>query len=423
MTGSMRDELIAEVIRNLEVPFGTLSFTPVLEDYYRTTIAKRRRRSMAAAVSIALVILAAFVVHRSFFTDTITDPATFHRWLYPISGMAVVALTVLAVSLSAASHRTADRTTVAGVIVIAALVATSFRIETGDAATIGIYCSVMVPLAATNLTALHFRQALVAVVVSDAIYAAAVLTMPTFDTAHHVPALLLMASVSAMTLWGTWRNDRSHRTLFLFMSRERLLAERSASEAAELREMTTLDPLTGIANRRAFEDRLAEVFSKRSTDPIALVMIDIDHFKAFNDHHGHLEGDRALVAVARALAGELRGAGDLVARLGGEEFAVLAPGPAHRDAAALLERLRRAVEKLAIPHGGVGEAHAVVTVSLGCVVVGEGERTTRRDALESADRALYAAKRAGRNRWTLLEPMPASEREARLTDEVGEVGL
>lgn len=422
MVTAQRDELIAEVIRNLETRPSTLAFSPMLEEYYRSSIARRRRRSMVTAIVIGLVILAAFVIHRAFFTGA-GDPVVFHRWLSTMAAIAVIAFLTLIVSTTTRSHRVIDRVTVAAMIAVGVLVATSFRIETGPAATIGIYCAVMVPIATTNLAALHFRQALLAITVSDVIYASALLTMPTLDPVVHLPALLLVLSVSAMTLWGSWRDDRSHRSLFLFMTRERLIAERSVHEAAELREMTTLDPLTGIPNRRAFEERLAAAFAKRGEDPIVLAMIDIDHFKAFNDAHGHLEGDRALVAVARALAGELRGEGDLVARLGGEEFAVMAPGPDHHDAIALLERLRRAVEKLAIPHGAAGEQGAVVTVSLGCVVVEAGSQTTRRDALERADRALYAAKHAGRNRWVLYEPKPYSDREAGLPDEIGEIGL
>lgn len=422
MVTAQRDELIAEVIRNLETRPSTLAFSPMLEDYYRSSIARRRRRSMVFAIFIGLLILAAFVIHRVFFTGG-GDPIVLRRWLVTMAVIAVVALATLIVSATTRSHRLIDRVTVAAMIAVSALVAVSFRIEIGPLATIGIYCAVMVPIATTDLAALHFRQALLAIVVSDAIYAGALLTMPTLDPVVHLPALMLVLSVSAMTLWGSWRDDRSHRSLFLFMTRERLIAERSAHEAAELREMTTLDPLTGIPNRRAFEERLGEAFAKRGGEPIVLAMIDIDHFKAFNDAHGHLEGDRALVAVARALAGELRGEGDLVARLGGEEFAVMAPGPDHHDAIALLERLRRAVEKLAIPHGAAGESEAVVTVSLGCVVVEPHVQTTRRAALERADGALYAAKHAGRNRWVLYEPKPLSDREAGLSDEIGEIGL
>ncbi len=400
-----REELIADVVRNLEAPPGSLAFTPVLEEYYRAAMADRRRRSMIFAALIGLSVLAAFVVQRAFFTDTDPNPLAFRRWLTTMAAIGLVAFAVLVATLAARTHRTIDRVTIGGVVVVAALVSVSFRVEVGTAATIGIYAWMMVPLAAANLAALHFRQALAAIAISDAIYATALFTSPTLDPLLHVPALLLMLSVSAMTLWGNFRNDRDHRSLFLFLTRERLLAEMSAEQNAALKEMTTRDTLTGIANRRAFEERFAAIRGETSDTPLAVVMIDIDHFKAFNDLFGHLEGDRCLTAVARALAGTLRGHGDLVARLGGEEFVVLAPGAEASDLPVLLERLRRSVERLAIPHG-VGEpgGRNVVTVSLGCVVLPAEARIGRREALERADRALYAAKRGGRNRWVVDEP-------------------
>lgn len=401
---STRDELIAEVIRNLEAPPGGLAFTPPLEEHYRTTIALQRRRSLIFASLIGLAVLAAFTVQRAFFTDTSADPVAFGRWLQTMGAIAAVSLAVLVIDIRAHTHRVIDRITIVGVVVIAALVATSFRVEVGKAATIGVYCWVMVPLAAANLASLHFRQALAAILLSDAIYVAALFSMPTFDELLHGPALLLVSSVSAMTLWGNYRNDRDHRALFLFMTRERLLAEMSAEQNAALKEMTTLDPLTGIANRRAFEERFGELRAADPEAPLALAMIDIDHFKAFNDLYGHLEGDRCLTAVARALTASLRGHGDLVARLGGEEFVVLVAGATADDVPILLERLRRAVERLSIPHAaGESGVRSVVTVSIGCAVFAGGEAVPRREALERADRALYAAKRAGRNRWIVSD--------------------
>lgn len=422
MTTLARDELIAEVNRNLAAHRGALAFTPALEDHYRASIAHQRRRSVIAAAAIGLAVLVAFVVHRAFFTDISAEPAAFRHWLFAMAAIVAVAAATLIGAAVSRSHRGIDRSTIFGVIAIGALVAASFRVEPGEAATIGIYCWVMVPLAATNLTSLHFRQALVSVIVADAIFAAAVVSMPRLDPFVHVPALLLTISASVMTLWGNYRNDRDHRSLFLYMTRERLFAERSAEQNAALREMTTLDPLTGIANRRAFEARLAEIRSDGGA--IALAMVDIDHFKAFNDLYGHLEGDRCLTAVARALSSAMRGRRDLVARLGGEEFVVVADLATATDAPALLERLRRAVEKLAIPHAGAGRStRPVVTVSLGCTVLGSGEASSRRAALERADRALYASKRGGRNRWTIYDDALRSDGEAGLPREVDEVGL
>lgn len=177
-------------------------------------------------------------------------------------------------------------------------------------------------------------------------------------------------------------------------------ANRRLQETNEgLKVLTALDGLTGVANRRRFEEAFDLEWRRacRSDLPLAVVMIDIDHFKRFNDTYGHRRGDDCLKRVATALAGSLHRAGDLVARYGGEEFVVVLPGADEERAAAYAEVLRRGIEELAIPHRW-GSPCGVVTVSLGVA----GARPTAVDSapalLDAADRALYRAKACGRNR-------------------------
>ena len=125
-------------------------------------------------------------------------------------------------------------------------------------------------------------------------------------------------------------------------------------------------------------------------------MIDIDNFKLFNDHYGHQGGDDCLRRVARAAQSEMR-AGDLMARYGGEEFAVIAPGASLPAALGLAERLRRAVASLALPHEGAARGDTV-TISLGAASMTPAGADTSATLIATADRNLYAAKRAGRNR-------------------------
>ena len=134
----------------------------------------------------------------------------------------------------------------------------------------------------------------------------------------------------------------------------------------------------------------------RDGDWLSVVMIDVDHFKAFNDSLGHLAGDRSLVRIAHVIAGSLRRAGDLVARFGGEEFAVLLPQTDAAGAALVAERLRRSVEAIEIdhPHSPSG----CVTISLGAASTVPVDAASPTELLDAADAALYAAKHAGRNR-------------------------
>ncbi|WIY51691.1 GGDEF domain-containing protein [Devosia sp. YIM 151766] len=165
-----------------------------------------------------------------------------------------------------------------------------------------------------------------------------------------------------------------------------LASERSAEA---LREVARRDPLTGLFNRRAFETQLAQYLGRSD---VAVALVDVDHFKAVNDRFGHAAGDLVLKAVAEALAAAVGAAGH-VARIGGEEFAIVLPGVDVAAAEAAAERARRAVENCHIGHGGqvIG-----VTVSVGVAHAGEPCETAD-DFLESADRALYGAKADGRN--------------------------
>ncbi|WP_305822257.1 GGDEF domain-containing protein [Massilia brevitalea] len=173
---------------------------------------------------------------------------------------------------------------------------------------------------------------------------------------------------------------------FLLMSKQR--------NDAVMKRLATLDDLTGLLNRRAFFTRANEtrMLAIRLRKPIALLMIDIDHFKRLNDRFGHASGDEALVLFARAAGGALR-EHDVLGRMGGEEFALAMPGADLDGARQAAERLRQATMAICLPSCGNGYE---MTVSIGVVVIEANEDLPA--ALARADRALYQAKRNGRNR-------------------------
>jgi diguanylate cyclase (GGDEF)-like protein len=166
-----------------------------------------------------------------------------------------------------------------------------------------------------------------------------------------------------------------------------------------LERLSQLDGLTGVANRRRFDEALDAEWRRgcRTGAPLSLVLVDIDAFKAYNDTYGHLHGDECLRQVAVALAGALGRAGDLVARYGGEEFAALLSGVAYEEAAVVAERLRANVQALRVPHAA-SPAARVVTVSVGVATLVPFERGDAATLVAAADQALYEAKRRGRNR-------------------------
>ncbi len=193
---------------------------------------------------------------------------------------------------------------------------------------------------------------------------------------------------------------------------ERLVETRTAEVARaneRLEQLVREDALTGVANRRSFDETLDAEWRRaaRQRLPLALLMIDVDRFKTFNDRAGHPRGDEALRKIAAALAAACRRAGDTVARYGGEEFAALLPGSSRGEALLTAEKIRRAVEALAIPHPEP-EGGPVVTVSVG-VAVQTPSNDRSHDLLDAADSALYRAKAEGRNRVELASSGSPSE--------------
>jgi diguanylate cyclase (GGDEF)-like protein len=179
------------------------------------------------------------------------------------------------------------------------------------------------------------------------------------------------------------------------VTREKLLRE----QAMVLRSQTFADGLTGIANRRHFDVAMEKEHrrAKRGGTPLSLLMIDIDHFKAYNDHYGHQKGDQCLIQVAAALADMLKRPCDLMARYGGEEFAMILPETDVDQAVLMAESIRARAQELAIPHERTTDPSQLVTVSIG-IATQKSDTPVDIDALiGAADRALYQAKRNGRN--------------------------
>ena len=175
---------------------------------------------------------------------------------------------------------------------------------------------------------------------------------------------------------------------------ERLLALQH-----ELEDLSFRDGLTGVNNRRKFDAVLQREWAdaRRAVQPLSLLMFDVDFFKAYNDHYGHVEGDDCLKRVAQALVSAAHRPRDFVARYGGEEFALLLPATDAPAARAVAERCRKAVFKAQIPHAASGVAQ-ILTVSVGAGTIIPGAHDDPVRFLQEVDRHLYCAKHQGRNR-------------------------
>ena len=189
-----------------------------------------------------------------------------------------------------------------------------------------------------------------------------------------------------------------------------VLLARSRRRQQQLVRLGATDALTGLLNRREATRLAADALAGRSgaSAGIALLIIDVDHFKDINDRHGHVAGDVALAAIATCLR-DACAPGDILARWGGEEFVLFRPGADAREAATLAERLRRRVERLPMQQPNGARIAATVSVGISTLPLFEGGAPSLADSMRAADRAMYEAKHGGRNAWALIRGLGDGE--------------
>lgn len=213
-----------------------------------------------------------------------------------------------------------------------------------------------------------------------------------FTVGWYVARLFSMLAPGVLVCVLVWEVTALYRRLF--------------EAHVSLQHVSMHDALTGVYNRSYFNEQIGTLIgtAQRSHQPLSLVMVDVDHFKRYNDAFGHLKGDACLAAVATALAGVARRPADFVARYGGEEFVLVLPDTPAHEAQALAERAREAVLRLRIEAAAPSR---YVTVSAGCATAAPGASVSVDGLVESADAALYQAKAAGRNLVMSASATPA----------------
>ena len=236
---------------------------------------------------------------------------------------------------------------------------------------------------------LFFRYAVATTLLSLLMTLSASLWVDHAERAVALMAVVTIAACAYTALSANFYLELDTRLAYLNSLRDRLRIEEADGEAKH-------DALTGLANRHVLNRRTAEIWgdAKTSRFPVSLILIDIDHFKSYNDVYGHSAGDTCLKRVAARLIAELRGAEDLAVRYGGEEFLLLLPRTPIETALVIAERIRASVEALAIPHTGTASV-GFVTVSVG--VAAADASISIENLINAADSALYEAKRQGRN--------------------------
>ncbi|MGO2503117.1 MAG: GGDEF domain-containing protein, partial [Cobetia marina] len=215
-------------------------------------------------------------------------------------------------------------------------------------------------------------------------------------------ALMVFFSITLFSIISNLRSEKAERLSYLLLLREQLRVEEFTEKNEEFRRLASIDPLTEVYNRRHFDSLVSSLIGKQVDRRLqyGVAMIDVDHFKAYNDHYGHVKGDICLKRIATAIFESVHPDVDIVARFGGEEFVVLLPSCSPQAALARAEEIREHVSGLALPHAG-NPQQGIVTISVGVSAAGSGEDYDFENILNQADEALYHAKARGRDRCVL----------------------
>ena len=262
----------------------------------------------------------------------------------------------------------------------------------------------MILLFNSGVTRMRFWNALAADLVILLVYAVSLTQLATVPLVLMTAIALVLVSTATFCLYSAYCHEREGRTNWLMLQHEHLLLAEVEQGNRRLDQLSRHDALTDLANRRHVDEFLQQVWdrARHDGDEVAVLMMDIDHFKSYNDHYGHPEGDACLRDVAQTIEAHLRQPGDLVGRFGGEEFiAVLSRTPLGKAIIAG-ERVREGVRAMNRVHAA-SATDAIVTVSIGAASVrpGRHERSPER-LLALADQALYHAKSGGRDRVAAL---------------------
>ncbi len=245
----------------------------------------------------------------------------------------------------------------------------------------------------------RFWHALLMDVLILMMFAGAVMNLPNPNVPVVTGTALVLVSSAVFTLYGSYWLEHEERTNWLMLQHEHVLLDQLEHGNTRLDQLTRFDALTEVANRRHADDFLEQVWrrARQGCQPVALLMMDIDHFKLYNDHYGHVQGDSCLKDVATSLASHLRKPGDLLARYGGEEFVAVLSDTNLPEALAAAQRVREAVWQLALPHDASPLQRVTLSIGVACLRADQPDSSPAQ-LLAQADEALYQAKAQGRNR-------------------------
>lgn len=398
------DETLAVVGELLARSSSHISFPPVIERGYQQDVRNHYRRRTLITAILALVVFYAMIV-LALSSDGVASWEQKVWWV--VGGCLPVGVAMLWLyRRPLAVQRQKIKATAVLIFTLSANVMVySADLET---ARLAAFAFGLIVITSNVVLSLDFRTAAFTSVASFVITAVFMFARSGYDWHFQALPVLLMTATALLTLAANYRIETTSRYVYLMLLREKLLGRHIRAQNDRLSRISYSDPLTGIANRRAFDEKLATIWADavRSGEPVGMLMLDIDHFKRFNDTYGHPAGDDCLTKVAGAIAEATRGRSDIAARLGGEEFGIILHNGDVRTARAIARRIHEGVAALRIPHAASPTA-SFLSVSIGTAEALPIDGGTAEDLVLAADKALYAAKAGGRNR-TDNEPRKAA---------------
>lgn len=389
------ENLPAVIDRTIASGFRLLRFPGALEARFEADTGKARVHELIMRGMLGLVLFNVFLISD---WQLMPDRAEYANWLR--LGL-VTPIACLVMFIIALRPPAVLRETLAALIVVLASTVPPLLILSSESPLreSGHYAVLLVVMFATMVQRIRFWYALAAVAAIEVMYFGTLTQLPSLAPEEVVSFNMVFAGGALFSLVASYSLERDRRMTYL-------LALRDGLKNQELETISRRDPLTGLGNRRSLDAALRQLVE--NTPPgsdASVLLIDIDHFKPFNDSLGHQAGDDCLKLVAALIVSELREQGDLAFRFGGEEFLIVLRNADLQRALAIGERLRRVIARAGIRHP---EARTgFVTVSVGVASTRIGSAITARELISSADAALYAAKRAGRNQvWPKAVPAP-----------------
>ena len=392
-----KEQLLAQEIgRFTEVAVRSLRLPPELEATFEVTTRRARCKRLWVEGLFAIALFAVFVLLDHLITADPRGKAWIVRLGIELPAAILVNLSML--QNPETFWRNAGIAAVCCLICICELSVQSNRSLASSA--YAQFSVIAVTLFANAVVRLSFGYALATSTIALSSEVVFLYADRLLSTGGKLVGLYMTACMLLVTLMANYSQNREERLNFLLSTRDEILADNLKEANLQLAHAASQDGLTALSNRAVFDVRLEELWRQMLNEGsvLAIILIDVDHFKRLNDTYGHPYGDKVLQRVARLLEEALRKEDDFVARYGGEEFAVLLPRTPVQFAIAVAERLRGLVELAGLPALTQGTSPATAaTISCGVACASPMTCPNVADVIEASDRALYEAKRQGRN--------------------------